>query len=124
MAIERVPSPAPAPRRLEDVLADYREEAAILRSNGHEAQAVSIERVCDAVAASMVDYLMILSEEEARSRSGKGTEFLRTRFPAWEAAGMAFRDGRNRRYRAAVVPVRPNLDLARAEARRDARLAS
>lgn len=110
--------------RLEDVLADWRGQAAVLRANGHPSQAQSIEDVCDSVASCMVDYLMILTEEEACSRSGRGTEFLRTRFPAWEASGMAFRVGRHRRYRAAAVPVRPNLDAARAEARRDARLAS
>lgn len=109
--------------RLEDVLADCRGQAAVLRHNGHTNQATSIEAVCDRVAASMVDYLMILSEEEAMSRSGRGTEFLRGRFPQWEAAGLAFREGRRRRYRALIVPARPNLDAARAEARRDARVA-
>lgn len=110
--------------RLEEVLADWRGQAAVLRANGHPTQAGSVEEVCDSVASCMADYLTILSEEEARSRSGKGTDFLRTRFPAWEAAGMAFLEGRRRRYRACIIPVRVNLDLARAEARRDARLAS
>lgn len=110
--------------RLEEVLADFRDQANVLRFNGHVTQAASIDAVCDGVAKVMEDYLMVLTEEEAMSRSGKGLEFLRTRFPQWEAAGLAFRDGRRRRYRALIVPARPNLDLARAEARRDARLAS
>lgn len=107
--------------RLEDVLAEFRGQAAVLRHNGHATQAASMEAVCDAVADSMVDYLTLLTEEQAMSRSGRGTEFLRSRFPAWESAGLAFRDGRRRKYRAVIVPTRPNLDAARAEAMRDAR---
>jgi len=107
--------------RLEEVLADHRGQAAVLRHNGHPIQAASVEAVCDAVAASMVDYLTLLTEEQAMSRSGRGTDFLRSRFPAWESAGLAFREGRRRQYRALIVPPRPNLDAARAEAMRDAR---
>lgn len=91
---------------LEQVLADARGEAAVLRHNGHTVQAASIERVVDAVAESMAAFLEILSESEAQLRSGWSVERLRGRFAEWEARGLAMLDERGkRRYRAIVLPL-------------------
>lgn len=109
-------------RRLEEVLADHREQAAILEAHGRRAQALSARRVCDDVRECMLDYLTWLSEAEAMSRSGRGTEYLRSRFGDWAAQGMAEFRGRSRFYRSCVIPVRHNADLARAEAQRMARV--
>lgn len=109
------------PRRLEDVLADWRGQAAVLRHNGHKAQADSIEAVCEDVARSQSAWLDWLEEEEARARSGKSAEWLRARFAEWEAQDLAERRGRKRYYRRVIVPRRPNLEAARAQAERDAR---
>ncbi len=108
-------------RSLEQVLADYRGEAAVLRMNGHKAQAESIERVCDDVARSLEAYLDWLEESEAMARSAKGVDFYRNRFSDWEAQGLAKWHGRRRYYRRIVVPRRANLEAARAQAERDAR---
>lgn len=110
------------PRRsLEQVLADHRGEAAVLRANGHKLQAESIERVCDDVARSQRDYLDWMEEGEAISRSGKSAEWFRSRFPDWEAQNLAEWRHKKRYYRRIVVPRRANLEAARAQAERDAR---
>ena len=99
---------------LETVLADAREQAAILRHHGHAAQAKSVEGVADKVAASMLPYLTTLFEKEAMLRSGRGVDFFRARFPEWEARGLAMLDARGRRiYRELIVPVRPQNEVAR-----------
>lgn len=108
---------------LEDTLADSRGEAAVLRANGHGAQADSMERVCDRVAESMAAYLDWLTEDEAHSRSGKSVAWLRERFAGWLDLGLArYSDTRpaRRQYRRVIIPVRANLDAARADARRQA----
>jgi hypothetical protein len=111
-------------RVLEQVLADHRGRAAVLRHAGHPVQADSIEEVCSDVAESMRDYLDWLTEEEAKLASGWGENRLRRAFPAWQAAGMAeFRgEGRQarRHYRRCIVPRRPNLIRAYAEGKRSA----
>ena len=95
-------------RKLETILADHRSDAAALQRQGHVAQARSIEAVCDEVAAVMRPYLTIMSESEARLRTGWSTERLRARFVEWESRGLAMLDERGkRRYREIVLPVRP-----------------
>ena len=99
---------------LEQVLGDAREQAAILRHHGHAAQARSVEDVVERVAGVMRSYLNVLSESEAMLRSGKGVDYLRSRFAGWEAVGLAFLDERGRRrYREIIVPMRPQLEVAR-----------
>lgn len=101
-------------RGLEGVLADSREEAAILRSHGHASQATSIEAVCDRVAHAMRPWLTVLSESEAALRSGWSVARLRGRFAEWESRGLAMLDERGRRrYREIIVPVRPQDEAAR-----------
>ncbi len=103
---------------LEQVLADARGEAAVLRSHGHKAQAESIEKVCEAVTGAAYEYLNWLSEGEARLRSGHSTEFLRARFAAWNEQGLSRWNGKKREYRAVVVPQRANREAAREAGRR------
>lgn len=105
---------------LEQLLADVREEAALLRRHGHKVQADSIESVCDRVRQCMAAYLDWLTEEEAVARSGRSANWLRGQLPEWEVIGMAKRDGRRRWYRRVIVPRRPNLEAARADAIREA----
>lgn len=104
---------------LEQVLADAREEAAILRRNGHVHQAASIERLAEQVQAAGALYLEWLSERAATIRSGKGVDFFRTRFEQWARDGLARLDGRSRSYRGVVVPRRMLGSLVRAEAARE-----
>lgn len=109
------------PRRLEEVLADWRGQAAVLRHNGHKAQADSIEAVCEDVARAAEDYLRWLSEENACLRSGKSAAWLRKRYPEWERQGHARMKGRIREYRMLIVPKDVNLTSAREAGREAAR---
>lgn len=106
---------------LAQVLADWREKAAILRANGHKAQGDSIDAVVDDVAGAAEEYLRWMSEENAVLRSGRSVAWLRRRFPAWERAGHARRRGRGREYRMLVVPVDVDHIAAREAGKRAAR---
>lgn len=116
-------APSAKPTTLEEVLADAREEASLLSRHGHAAQAQSITSLCDAVTAVMRSYLTWLSEDNARLRSGHGTDYLRARFAQWEADGMARKVGRMRQYREVIVPMRQHLSVAREAGRRGERMA-
>lgn len=111
---------------LEDVLADERGSAQVLRAAGHVREADNIDRILDRVRAAANDYLDWLTEGEARLRSGKSVEWLRARFPQWMAAGHARYDGQGRGkrlYRQLVVPKRANESAAREAGRRGERTA-
>lgn len=98
---------------LDQVLADLRGEAAVLRLNGHRIQADTLERACEQVAASCPDYLRWISVEDAIVRSGRSAEWLRGRAAEWAGLGHARRDGRKWWFRAIVVPIRPIRALER-----------
>jgi hypothetical protein len=102
----------------EQVLADERESANVLRRCGHKHDAELIERLCDRFAASIHDYLNWLTEGEAKLRSGHSTEYLRARFPMWLEQGLARWDGKKRQYRAVCIPQRGNREAAREAGRR------
>lgn len=106
---------------LEQVLADERGDAAVLRARGHAHDAELIESVCNKVAAAARDYLTMLPEADARLWSGKSTEWLRARFPEWAALGHAELRGRVRYYRAIVLPRRARVVAAREAGRAGAR---
>lgn len=106
---------------LEQALADWAGKAAALRATHHLHDAELIEQVCASVRESAEDYLTWLSEPEAVLHSNHTVAWLRSRFPTWEAQGLAERDGRRRRYRLIALPRRPNLDRARAQARQAVR---
>lgn len=103
---------------LEQVIADARGEAAILRKNGDERGAEIIERLMDAVAHAAADYIVWLNEHEAELRSGRTVAWLRARFPEWERQGHARKAGRRREYRTLIVPTRANTAAAYAAGRR------
>lgn len=103
---------------LEEVLADERGQAAVLRHNGHGNHADSIERVCARVSSAAEEYLRFLSEPDARLRTNKSVEWLRSRFPEWMEQGHAKKIGNVRYYRMVVLPPRANLSAAREEGRR------
>lgn len=106
---------------LDQVIADGRGEAAVLRAHGHRAQAESLAAFVERVADAARPYLTWLSDAEAKMRSGKSVEWLRARFAAWEAAGLAKMVGRKRYYRELVIPVRAHEDEARELGRRGER---
>lgn len=109
---------------LEQVLADAREQANTLRLHGHTAQADSISRVCDEVAAAAEPWLTWLSEPEAALRSGRSLVWWRRRFPTLERDGLARQRGRHREYREVAVASDANVVTARHQGRQAARQAS
>lgn len=106
---------------LEQVLADNRGDAAVLRRKGHTHDADVIERLCDEIAEASHEYLTWLSEGEAMLRSGRSKVWLRSQFPEWERQGHARRTGREREYRMMIVPRRARVEAAREEGREAAR---
>jgi len=109
------------PAVLEQVLADWRGDAQVLRRRGHEHDAALIERICEEVARAADEYLRWVSEEDAMLRSSRSRDWLRSQFPEWERMGHARRDGRRRCYRLLVIPRRANLTAAAAAGREAAR---
>lgn len=107
-------------RTLEQVLADWREDAQVLRKHGNSQIADSIDSLCDAVSDSAEDYITWLSETEARMRSNRSGEWLRRRFPEWAAQGHARLNGRRREYRQVVIPQRGHISAVAEEGRRAA----
>ena len=108
------------PRELEQVLADWRGDAQVLRRQGHDGEAEQIERFAVDVARAAEEYLRWLSEDEALLRSGRSRRWLRLLFPEWERAGHARRDRGRRVYRMLVIPQRANALAAREAGRRAA----
>lgn len=107
--------------KLEQVLADWRERAQILRASGYVAHADSLTAFADDVAAATEDYRTFVNETDARLISGKSVEWLRGRFGEWLALDNARLVGRKREYRMIVLPRRADLAAARAAGQRAAR---
>lgn len=103
---------------LEDVLANQRGEAAVLRARGLTARADDIERVCDEIASALPHYLSWLSESEAALWSGQSRAWLRDRRDGWGERGDARKQGRGWFYRASALPRRADLVGAAVRARR------
>lgn len=98
---------------LEQVLADARGRAAVLRHEGHPAQADAMERLCASVATAAHEFLEWLSEDDASRRSNHRPAWLRARFLEWERSGNARRAaGGRREYRMLVVPKGANESAA------------
>ena len=108
---------------LEEVLADARGEAAVLRRHGQRELADAIVRLCDEVRDSAEPYLSWIPESDAVIRSNHGRNWFRARFAAWERQGLARiapTNRRQRQYRLIIVPAAANLDAVRADAKRAA----
>lgn len=106
---------------LAQVLADAREEAAILEAN-HAAMSVArVRQLLADVGAAAEEWLTWLSEGDAEVRTGYSVAWLRARFDAWQRDGHARLVGRARQYRACVLPRRANTAAAAARGREAAR---
>jgi hypothetical protein len=105
---------------LEQVLADFREEATVLKANGHGAQADTLIRCLDAVKGGAEEYLTWLSEAEASLKSGRSKVWHRGQFANLEAQGLARWHSKRRYYRACAIPRRANQEAARMAGRRAA----
>jgi hypothetical protein len=103
---------------LNQVLADWREQAAMLSKHGHKEQASSIVQLCDEVADVTEDFRTFISEGDARLRSGWSLSKLRRHFGEWRENGHAEIRGRVRYYRLCIIPTRPDVAAAREAGRR------
>lgn len=108
-------------RTIEEVIATWREDAAVLRRTGHDHDAELLDRVLTDVARATEEFRTWLSEANARLQSGRGRDYFRARRAEWEAAGHARRGPKGWEYRQCVVPHRINLALAREAGRRGER---
>lgn len=105
---------------LEQVLADARGDAAVLRRAGNAGQAEYIESLCDRIADATEEYRRFVSESDACLRSSRAASWFRAQFPRWQQDGNAELRGRARYYRLLIVPKRADLDEARAAGRQRA----
>ncbi len=102
-------------KALQQLLADWRGDAAVLRRRGDERQAAELEKNADQVSKVAEDFLVPLTEKQALVRSGWPVARLRWWFRVWERDGYAWEDGNDRKYLRCVVPTRAR--KAAAEAR-------
>jgi hypothetical protein len=107
--------------KFEDVLADAAERVTHLKLEGHPVQAASLERLTDEVRSSLREFTTWLDEKAAKLYSNRSAEYLRIRFPAWQARGLAEWRGKVRYYRQCCLEHRGNADAARQAGRRAAR---
>lgn len=108
-------------RDLATVIADWRGEAAVLRRRGENKTAVLLEQCAEEAAVAAESYLLWLSETDAILRTGRTRDWLRSRYEAWAAEGHARRTGRDRQYRAVMLPRRAAVIEAREAGRQAAR---
>lgn len=105
--------------QLDQVIADMRAEADLLRRAGHTGQGDHLATFAARVTEATEDYRTFLSEADARLFSGLTSETLRKRFPAWHEQGHARLNAKGKReYRQLVLPRRPDVAAARAAGRR------
>ncbi len=106
---------------LEQILADWSEDAQVLRRRGHRHDAELMEQFVHDIKRAAEPFLVWLSEKDAQIRSGRSLRWLRSQFPDWETEGHARRRNGRREYRMVVVPRRVKVTSLRADARRTAR---
>lgn len=108
-------------RTLEQVIADARGEAAVLRANRASFSVERVEELLADVVAGAEEWLTFLSESDAAIRCGYSAGWLRQRFEGWRREGHARMNGQHRQYRQCIVPRRANTVHAAARGREAAR---
>lgn len=104
---------------LEQVLADARGDATVLRRAGHAAQADYLDGLCDRVAVAAEDHLVWLSLAKAEIKSGLSRATLERRFRWALDCGLArWNANREREFLSCAVPPRPDVSEARERGRR------
>ncbi len=109
---------------LEQALADWSENAQVLRKTGHEHDAELLETVIADFREAGEDFVTWLAEDDAILRSGNTQSWFRRRWALWLDQGLAKMEGGTRYYLQAIVPQRKHLSEARADARRTAHTAA
>lgn len=92
---------------LDQVLADWQENAAIAEKLGHEQNARLIRTILLEVREATEDYERWLTEAQVVVRSGCSARWWRARFPELAADGHAKRNEQGKRmYRQVAIPRR------------------
>lgn len=102
-------------RTPEEVIADWRGSAQVLRARSHPHDAQLIEQCAEEITTAIRPLLTWLNEGEAMLRSGRKVDYFRTRFAEWasQPLPMAELRGRRRWYRALVVPQRVHVSAVK-----------
>lgn len=91
---------------LEQVIADAREEAAVLDANRAGFAVARVRELLEEIASSAEEFITWLSEGDAAMRAGVKPITMAGRFPAMQRDGNARLSGRARQYRQCAVPQR------------------
>ena len=105
---------------LRQAIADAREDAAVLRRNGHPAQAESLERSADHIARAAEPFTRTLSLSEARLKSGASLRWLKAKAREWADLGFAECVQGEWRILDCLVPQRIHASAVRAQGAEDA----
>ncbi len=111
---------APIPADLADVIADWREDAAILRRRGEPRTAELLEQCAADVTVVAQEYTAWLSEPEAQLRSGWTAGKVRSHARAFLHTPHVRAEKKGYWLRACIVPRRAHYELMREAAQRGA----
>jgi hypothetical protein len=98
----------------EQVIADWRGHAQVLRARGHTRDADLLEQCAAEIDGSLGGFLKWMAEPDARLKSGRSKDYFRDHFAEWSVLGLAEMRGRTRYYRNVIVPQRAHASAAKA----------
>lgn len=106
---------------LKQLLADMASDADAARRLGHDSQARDLEARAKQIEAAAEPWLKLLSEEDARMKSGRSIRWLRASAPEWANQNLAFQIDGHWYFRDCAIPQRLHKGAAAEDARRAAR---
>jgi hypothetical protein len=100
---------------LGEVVATWREDAAVLRARGYSVEAERLEAMAGEVFGVAEDFITWLSEDMAFMKSGLSRRTLRRRFRELLDCGLArYNAKREKEFRSCAIPQRANAAAAKA----------
>lgn len=105
---------------LNEIIANAREQANVLRLTGNAGQAEYVDQLVTQIADATEEVRKWISEADAHLRSGWSMRTLRRRFQEWLVTGHARQNARKEReYRLDIIPLKEQRrDQVRERARR------
>lgn len=102
-------------RDLGEVVANWREDANVLRSRGYQIEAERLDAMAQEVYGVAEDFMTWLSEDMAYLKSGLSRRTLRRRFRELQDCGLARYNAKHEKeYRSCAIPPRPDAAAAKA----------
>ena len=111
----------PQPPDLEQVLANWRGDAAVLRARKHDRDAELIETLCAEVALAAEEWLTFIDEGRAAIHSGRTEATIRAKYETLARRGHARTVNGRRQYRQCMIEQRAQIDQAAERGREAAR---